>query len=763
MKIFGYEKSNKDKRADKVINLFHSANCAERQDWVYWTNKCADYYYDKQLTPDMVAELQKAHMPTFTINRITPGIEVMKYFLTANKPRWKTIGRDNSGFDTNMGAVHDALADYIWTQTSDGHSVYSQVVHDALVNQCGYFLVYVDKNADNGMGEAVVDFINPRNVYRDKNSKDKYGRDAAYMLIAYNDSKSAIKQKLPQYAKEIESASGNIVSSVERPYWASDNINEIEESATKITDGTEDEMIGYYECYSKLRVPFVTFERQVPPSQQEMQQIKEMSQIRLQEAEREINVKIQEVQKQLEEAVAKGEMIEDRAAFELDKAKKEAQNKLQQMQQQAVEAVKQKILKTVEENVTEDEYNVLIKNEEFVKTIVPNTYNKYYNTRILVECVVGDKLLYNKILPIENYPIVPVPFIHTGSSYPLGAIKFALGKQQELNRAHQIMIHHANLQSNPNTWARVGTIINKTKALEDKATAGSIIEFAGETPPVDRPPAPLNNAFFTIQEESKSDIDFILGVDPRMMGMANIGNEPFKTTALMDKIGTRRIQMFKNQILEPALELLGKVLLEISQNLYTAHKVWRITDPSAGNENMQSKEFEINKPVINELGKVIGKMFDYQSTQYDIKIVSGSMWPTSEEAEEEKFYTWWKENFIDRKAAFENIDIKDKSGILKRIDERMMLQKENQGLEEQVKSIKGDNETLHRQIVQMGIKLEQDQAKNEMRKDVLETEAFETTIRGKLKNEVDAIIKEMRLIAKDFKSEKNLDKQKKNK
>ena len=761
-KTINYENMNKRQRAEKVKKFFKAANCPERQDWIYWSKECSDFYYDKQLSPAVLQKLEQAHMPTFTINRITPAIEIMKYFLTANNPRWKTIGRDNSGFDTNMGLVHDALVDYGWTRVYDGQSVYSQVVHDAIVNQKGYFFVYDDKNADNGMGEVIIDFINPKNVYMDKNSKDKFGRDAGYMLVAFNDTKSALKQKLPDFVKEITAATGGLIDATRRPYWVSDSMDSITEDGIDISSGDQDELVGYYECYSKIKIPYVTFEHQVPPSEEEMERIKKLSQIRIQEAQKEIEIRLKEIAKQLDIEVKKG-MLEERAKFELEKATKEAKNNLMQIQQQTIENVKSKILQTKEEDVTEKEYLLMIKNEDFKKAIVPNSYNLYYKTRVMIECVVGETLLYSKILPYEHYPILPIPFIHTGSPYSLGAIKYAIGKQKEINRAHQIMIHHANLMSNPNTWAKQGSIINETKALTDKATAGGIMYYEGDMPPVDRPPQPLNSAFYTIQEQSKADIDFILGIDPRMMGITNVGNEPYRTTMMMDKVGTRRLQMFLNQMVEPGLELLGRIFLEHAKNIYTAHKVWRIVSPEAGNEDMSEREFEINKPIINELGKVIGKMFDYQSTQFDVRFVSGSVWPTSKEADEEKYYTWWKEKFIDRQSALQNIDIKDKTGILKRIDERKMLESQNKQMGEEIKSLKGDNQTLHRQIVQMGIKLEQDKAGNEIRKDVLETEAYEEVERGRFRNELDKVLNEFKMIAKEMKNEKKIDKSKKTK
>jgi hypothetical protein len=63
------------------------------------------------------------------------------------------------------------------------------------------------------------------------------------------------------------------------------------------------------------------------------------------------------------------------------------------------------------------------------------------------------------------------------------------------------------------------------------------------------------------------------------------------------------------------------------------------------------------------------------------------------------------------------------------------MQQQISSMEEALKDREGTIETLERQLVQAGIKMKVGDATNEVRKDVLETEAQQKLLRGLLKSE----------------------------
>ena len=59
------------------------------------------------------------------------------------------------------------------------------------------------------------------------------------------------------------------------------------------------------------------------------------------------------------------------------------------------------------------------------------------------------KLLYENILPdtIKAYPVVPFHYKWTGTPFPVSAVSPLIGKQREINKSHQLMVHNASLGS----------------------------------------------------------------------------------------------------------------------------------------------------------------------------------------------------------------------------------------------------------------------------------------------------------------------------
>ena len=119
-------------------------------------------------------------MPTFTINRIMPVVEMLNFYATAQQPRWQAVGAEGS--DIDVAAVFSDMADFIW-YNSDGSSLYANAINDSITKSIGYLMVSVDQDQDNGMGEVVIQNPEPFDVFVDPKSRDMMFKDAAYVLI----------------------------------------------------------------------------------------------------------------------------------------------------------------------------------------------------------------------------------------------------------------------------------------------------------------------------------------------------------------------------------------------------------------------------------------------------------------------------------------------------------------------------------------------------------------------------------------------------
>ena len=72
--------ANRDKVADKIRNLYNNANSNTRVQWEYINQKGFDFSNDNQLSENERAALADQGMPTFTINRITPIVEMLNFY-----------------------------------------------------------------------------------------------------------------------------------------------------------------------------------------------------------------------------------------------------------------------------------------------------------------------------------------------------------------------------------------------------------------------------------------------------------------------------------------------------------------------------------------------------------------------------------------------------------------------------------------------------------------------------------------------------------
>ena len=84
-------------------------------------------------------------MPTFTVNRIIPVVEMLNYYATSNSPRWQAVGVEGS--DSDVAAVFSDMADYIWS-LSDGSALYSNCINDSITKSIGFMQVDIDKNKE---------------------------------------------------------------------------------------------------------------------------------------------------------------------------------------------------------------------------------------------------------------------------------------------------------------------------------------------------------------------------------------------------------------------------------------------------------------------------------------------------------------------------------------------------------------------------------------------------------------------------------------
>ena len=743
-------RTTKKTKAQINKQLWDRANNSHRQRWQTLSQKGYDFYLNEQLSKEEKDALEESGMPTFTINRVTPIVEIMKYFVTANNPKWKAVGA--TGDDVDISQVHSDIADYCW-YLSNGKSLYSQIALDALTKGIGYFLVDVDKDADRGMGEVRFSRLDPYDVYVDPASRDFLFRDANFIQVRKNIARSRLMNMLPEFAAKIKKVtrSTDVVSYSERDVDLGESIQPEDITMGISLEAEDEDIIAYYETYHKKKFEYYNVYIKVQPSPAEMDNIKEEVQKQLSDFQQEVEVGLMEKQIQIEQSAQSGEIIPERAQLEIKKSQEMAAQAIREKEMQLMSEAQDAATVIKQQIMSASDYRVLLKSPEAKKQIVDAI--KFYENRIIQTCSAGDDVfLYEYTLPISEYPIIPIPYMYTGTPYPMSAVTPLIGKQQEINKAHQIMLHNANLASNLR-WMYEEGAVPEDEWERYSSAPGALLKYRqGFATPTPILPAPINNAFYTVVQEGKADAEYISGVPSAMMGFTNEQTETYRGLLANDEFGTRRLKAWMGSVVEPALEHLGRCFQMRAQNHYTVEKVFRIVQPEAGQTPQeQEKEVRINIQMYNDYGDVIGKFKDYASARFDVRVVAGATMPVNRWALLEEYFKWFQAGLIDDIAMIAETDIRNKKQIVERKSVYSQLQSQLASMEEAVKDKDGTIETLQRQLVQAGIKMKVGDAGNEIRKDVLETESQQKLLRGLMRAEFEKMRDQMKM---DMESEK---------
>ena len=764
-------RKSSDKRVNRIKNLYNQLNTEHRDQWLSVNQRGYDFSNDNQIADSEKQVLEESGMPTFTINRITPVVEMLNYYATANQPRWQAIGLEGS--DSDVAAVFSDISDYIWAQ-SNGQTLLSNAVNDAITKSIGYLMVTVDSNMDQGMGEVVLHQPDPFDVYIDPKSRDMLFRDAAFIMVRKMLPKTHLKKLFPSHVRKINkiatqneserSLSGKAIDREQKDILQTDidyGIN---------PEGEDDPLIDFIETYEKIKIPYMNVFYRAPLTPEQIQEANKRVQVKNAEMKKQMEVQIIEQQTSMQKAVDLEEMLPERMELELEKAKKMMDQQLESAKIEFSSKIQAEMSKVENVVITEKEFKVMMKNKTFQETVIDTV--KFYDNRIKLTCIAGDQFLYENVLPekIKDYPLIPINYKWIGTPYPISAVSPLVGKQQELNKAHQLMVHNASLGSSLRYMYYEGSIDADIWEQYSSSPGALLPVNHGYDPPTPVMPAQLSNAFFGIVNEGKRDMEYLAGIYSAQQGdTSSTQDMPYRGMLAMDEYGTRRVKYWLKHSIEPSLKHVGEVVKQFSQSVYTAHKVFRIVQPSALQEE---KEVEINRPIYNDLGQAIGKFHDYSASKFDIRIIAGSTLPVNRWAYLEELKQLLQVGVVDREAVLAETDIRNKERIQTRIGEMGQMKNKITQMEESLKDKEDTIETLERQIVQAGIKDKIRQAEVEINKkkfdvksrserEYYQTEAQQKLVRGSLANDAVYKKKELNDLLKNFQKDlgKNNNKQ----
>ena len=693
------------KQVTKTKELFEQYR-QRREPWAVQAKEDKEFRLGRQWTQEQAETLESRGQAAIVVNRIHPAVETAKALLTANRPGFRCSPREDS--DRGVANVLSNLLAYVY-DISDGRNVVRNAVDDYYVAGLGYIQVFQDPTADNGKGEVKIQDIDPFDVYVDPNSRHKLFDDAEGIIVSRLFSKEQAKNLYPQYASKIKNAGGNY--DMDRPSTqrvSTGNETFFPEDIGMAADG---EYIRGYEHYYKMDLEkYRTYE------------------------------KFSRKEELLDEDVFLGPW-QQKPAWSINGQivtdEQDARGLMEQAQQQIAQQHQQQIQQMTQEGYDPE----TIPPPQQQPDIQELTYGDLVQMgqidivavqvrRICQVVVVGNELLYERVLPCDKYPIVPICNIHTRTPYPTSDVRMVKGMQEFINKTRSLIIAHATTSTNTKILVPEGSV--DMQEFETKwAQPGVAIPYdPTDGPPVPVQPTPLPNELYHNETTAKSDIDHCMGIYEMMMGNSQAAPQTYKATVSLDEFGQRKMKS-KLADIESALTRIGSVAISLIQELYTQEKIFRVVNP-----NNSLSEYVINKRLVDDKSGEIAVMNDMTVGRYDVIVIAGSTLPSNRFAELEFYTDAYSKGIIDRTEVLKKTEVFDIEGVMQRTDEIAQLQQQLQQAGEQIKQLSGDLQTRDREAVNLRKKVEVEKFKSDLDKTQNKAGAASTVFEKRLDDEL---------------------------
>jgi uncharacterized protein YukE len=106
---------------------------------------------------------------------------------------------------------------------------------------------------------------------------------------------------------------------------------------------------------------------------------------------------------------------------------------------------------------------------------------------------------------------------------------------------------------------------------------------------------------------------------------------------------------------------------------------------------------EINSPIYDDIGNLMGKVNDVTIGKYDVVVLSGSTLPSNRWARFEYYMQLYSSGLIDQIEVLKQTDVADMEGVLERAGQMQKMQSQIQAQTEEIKNLKGDLQTAQRE------------------------------------------------------------------
>ena len=389
-----------------------------------------------------------------------------------------------------------------------------------------------------------------------------------------------------------------------------------------------------------------------------------------------------------------------------------------------------------------DGYKEIAEDSRYQKLIDEGaiTEDIIYDTLIRETCVIGDKIYYDEVHPISDYPVIPACNEHTGTPYPAGDVRHAKSPQRMLNRTEALIIAHTNATTNFKLVVEDGAVdpgeLQKwnipnavIRANPGALRENKIKEFA--------PPA-VSSQLFSEKQRYEMDIEQVFGAYKYLQGLASESPGTVGEAQIVEEAVSRK-QNWKVLPIYDMLTRAGKVAVQWVPWIYSQERVLRLVDDYG-----QYNEVIINQAYIQPETGNVERMFDLVSNTVDISVVIGSTRAKSPAAELQKDLQLMSAGILDRTQVILNMKTDmDKQSLIARFGEIGQLQSQLSQTQEQLEQAQGDLQTRERELFHSNMRAEVSEATKRVHSATEKVKARAEIAQQKQKNKTQRVAEDL--------------------
>lgn len=651
-----------------------------------WRNQVVedwDFYLGAQLSQKQTESGKQKRQKTFNADVIYQAVEQAIALLTSNRPRFTATGTEDS--DTKIANIFAYLIQHVWKE-SYGNTKIKQTIRDYYVGSVGWMWMYWNPLACYGKGEFVIDSIDPRRVYVDPGSRDFFFKDAAHIIVETYLTAEAMQKQYNLTVADLAQ-----FERMPELNLASTRSSEMDSGSSSFVPNYGADTYQRLDRFSRIKEKVYRLEKederfeQILDIEYAMQKMKETTCI----VSRRGNV----------------------TTFFVSPRNVSSVMKLYQQYGEVFHEVvdgagQQSVMSGVEGEVEYAEGVQPVPGSTTTLMLLPLLdcvkrgvvkIETIYADRIKHIASIGKKILFEKILPSEHYPVVPLINNFDRTPYPVGDVRRVKRSQEFINSIRQIVVTHAGKVANVKIGYPIGRY-DETKLNADwvdplKTFIGYDAELSSSGLQVLAPP-PLSNFIFTLEMQERKNIEERLGIFAMMQGSPSDAPNTYKGTVALDEYGQRRIRSKKDDI-EEFLNQLGRVFVSLVPYYYDDTRVINVVSPN-------DKPMTVTLTAASKYSNVYDdneyRIQDITVGKYDLQVVSGSTLPSNRWMLLGEYREMYKEGLVDQQAVLKKAEFPDSDEIIERMDIIKNLSAQLEQAQEQIKGLQGDMQTREREI-----------------------------------------------------------------